>query len=310
MPATKPNVAALVEQMPETDKDIQAKQEEAKANAQPDAPDKPKPKPERLGGASKFTGPEPEAASKIFTEILAGGRESLVELFSLVREPGDADYKNYKAGYVLHGLVILAGQAGHERHRGLLTETLASQLREDKFSRAVKGYFIRELRMLGGRESVTALGAHLLDDDLCGDVTQALLTIRDGVAPLFRNAWPQSKGRSRLTILQALGELRDPDSASILKKALTDEDREVRHTAAWTLANLGDAGSGEALLKAADSAEGWERIEATNVCFLLAERLAATGQKSQASGVYTRLRDTRNERHVREAAEKGIERLK
>ncbi|HKX63178.1 MAG TPA: hypothetical protein VJS65_15060, partial [Verrucomicrobiae bacterium] len=85
MPATKPNVAALVDQMPETDKDIQAKQEEEKSAALPDAPDKPKPRPDRWGAASKFTGPDPEAASKIFTEILSGGRDSLIELLALVR---------------------------------------------------------------------------------------------------------------------------------------------------------------------------------------------------------------------------------
>src|SRR6185295_2427450 len=97
MAATKPNVAALVEQMPETDRDIQAKADEARQQAQPDAPDKPKPKPDRLGATSKFTGPDPDKAEKIFTEILSGGRESVMELIELVREPSDADYKNYKA---------------------------------------------------------------------------------------------------------------------------------------------------------------------------------------------------------------------
>src|SRR6266545_6934284 len=125
MAATKPNVAALVDQMPETDRDIQAKAEEAKQQAQADAP---KPKPDRWGAASKFTGPDPDAAEKIFAEILSGGRESITELLGLVREPSDADYKNYKASYVLHGLVILAGRAGQENQRRLLADTLASQL--------------------------------------------------------------------------------------------------------------------------------------------------------------------------------------
>jgi len=309
MPAPKPNVAALVEQMPETDKDIQAKQEEAKSAAQPDAPDKPKPRPDRWGAASKFTGPDPDAASKIFTEILSGGRDSLMELLALVREPSDADYKSYKAGYVLHGLVILAGQGGNERQRRLLVDTLASQLGQEGYSKAVKGYFIRELRLLGGKEAISALGAHLLDDDLCGDATQALLTIRENVAPQFRSALKKATGRNRLPILQALGQLRDSDSISILKKALADEDRDVRHTAAWALANLGDAGSIDALLKSADSAEGWERIEATNVCLLLAERLTTNNRKSDATRVYGHLRDTRtgsNERHIRAAAEKAM----
>ena len=83
----------------------------------------------------------------------------------------------------------------------------------------------------------------------------------------------------------------------------------MRRTAAWALANLGEASATEALLKSADSAEGWERAEATRHCLLLAERLAASGKQSQAARIYTHLRDTRNapaERHIREMAEKAL----
>jgi hypothetical protein len=306
MAVTKPNVAALVEQMPETDRDIQAKADEAKQQSQPD---KPKPKPDRWGAASKFTGPDPEAAEKIFAEILAGGRESIVALLGLVREPSDADYKNYKAGYVLHGLVILAGRTGQENQRRLLADTLASQLGSDKHSKAVKGFFIRELRTLGGKESVSALGRYLLDDELCSDATLALLTIREGAAPRFRGALEKSRGRNRVTIIQALGVLQDADSAGALKKALGEQDRDVRRTAAWALANLGEASATDALLKSADSAEGWERTEATRHCLLLAERLTALGKQSQADRIYAHLRATRkdpSERHIHETAEKAL----
>lgn len=309
MPATKPNVAALVGQMPDTDKEIQAKQEQAKRQAEPDAPDKPKPKPDRWGAASKFTGPDPAEAGRIFSEILAGGRDSLVELLGLVREPGDADYKNYKPGYVLHGLVIDVGGAGKERQRRLLAETLASQLGSDNHSKAVKGFFIRELRVIGGPETVATLGRQLLDDDLCEDAAQALLTIREGAASQFRSALNKATAKSRLTLIQALGVLQDAASAAALKKALTDADRDLRRTAAWALANLGEASATDAIIDYADRAEGWERAAANKTCLLLAERLAATGRRAQAARVYTHLRDTRNdpaERHIREAAQRSL----
>lgn len=310
MAATKPNVVALVEQMPDTDKDIQAKAAEAKQQAaQPDASDKPKPKSDPLGSASKFTGPDPDAAEKVFTEILASGRDSIVELLELVREPSDADYKNYKATYVLHGLVIFTGRGGQETQRRLLAKTIASHLDSSKQSKAVKAVFIRELRVLGGKEAVDALGKQLLDDELCADATLALLTIHEGTAAQFRNALNASKGRNYVTILQALGVLQDKASSAAFKKALADENRDIRRTAAWALANLGEASSVDALLKIADGAEGWDRNELTKSCLLLAERLAAASQKPQASRIYTHLRDTRSgsdERHVREAAEQGL----
>jgi HEAT repeat protein len=309
MAAMKPNVAALVEQMPETDRDIQAKADEAKQQVQPDSPDKPKPQPIRLGAASKFTGPDPDAAEKIFAEILSGGRESIRELLGLVREPSDADYKNYKAGYVLHGLVIRAGRVGQENQRRLLAGTLASQLGSDKHSKAVKAVFIRELRTLGGKESVSALGRQLLDEELCSDATLALLTIRDGAAAQFRGALARAQGRNRDTIIQALGVLQDVDSAAALKKALGEQDPNVRRTAAWALANLGEASATDALLKSADSAEGWERTEATRNCLLLADRLAANGKQSQASRIFTHLHATRtdpSDRHIREITERAL----
>ncbi|MGI8603129.1 MAG: HEAT repeat domain-containing protein [Verrucomicrobiales bacterium] len=292
MPSTKPNVAALVEQMPATDHEKEGK---------PGDP------------ASKFSGPDPAAAEKIFTEILSGGRESIIELLGLVREAGDADFKNYKAGYVLHGLVIHAGRAGQEEQRRLLAETLASELGSDKHSKAVKGYFIRELRLIGGKEAVGALGKLLLDDELCGDAAQALLTLRDGAAFQFRSALEKSKGKNRLTIIQAFGSLQDIESAAALEKALGDEDRDVRRTSAWSLANTGHPSAVSALLNLADGAEGFERVEAAKACLLLAEKLAASGKKSEAARIYAHLRDTRKEpaeRYVGEAAERALSGLR
>lgn len=305
MPATKPNVAALVEQMPDTDSDILFKQPDEKPSANPAAPTKPKPKPERLGLASKFTGPEPEAAGKIFAEILSGGRESIVELVGLIREPGEADYKSYKAGYVLHGLVIQVGRPGQDEQRKLLADTLASQLDGGKLSQLVKGRIIRELRTLGDKDAVPAIGKALLDEELSADAAQALLTIRDGAAPHFRTALEKSQGKNRVSFIQALGYLRDTESAPALTKALADPDREIRRIAAWALANIGDAGTADALMKSADAAEASERSQATGYCLLLAERLAALGKKPDAVRIYTHLRDTRKdpaERHIRDAA--------
>jgi len=103
--------------------------------------------------------------------------------------------------------------------------------------------------------------------------------------------------------------LQDADSAPALKKALGEPDRDVRRTAAWALANLGEASATDALLQSADRAEGWERKEATRNCLLLAERLTAIGKQSQATRIYAHLRETRqdpDERHIRETVERAL----
>jgi serine/threonine protein kinase len=59
-------------------------------------------------------------------------------------------------------------------------------------------------------------------------------------------------------------------------------------------------------VKAAEVKPGWERIQATKHCLVLAEKLAAAGNKDLAVKSYKHLRDVRNdpsEKHMHDAAE-------
>jgi HEAT repeat protein len=282
MAESKPNVAELVNRLPD-----------------PDKPDRP----------STFTGPGPELAEKIFDEILAGGRQSLLELIGSIRDPSDPDFKNYKADYLLHDLAVYVGGAGKENQRRLLAETVASELANEQHSKAVRAALVRRLQVVAGNEAVAALGKLLKDEDLCECAAQALVAIRQGAGPQLRRALPSAKGKCRLTIVQNLGVVRGRRAVEALREAIKDENREVRLAAGWALANLGDAGSVDVVLKAADVEPGYERIAATKACLLLAERLLAAGNRADAKKVYSHLRQTRSDksdRYVREAAEKAL----
>lgn len=294
MAATQPNVAELVARMPEVDRQ--------KPNEDP-----------KPGQQGKFTAPNPDVAEKIFLEILAGGRDSVQTLVRLVRAPGDSDFQDYKAGYVLHGLVILVGRPGKEEDRLLVSGLLAAELARDKASKSVKAFLIQELQTCGGKEVVPALAAQLAEPELCEPAARALLSIRDGAKEALRTALRDGKAAQRLTLVQALGVARDAEAAPLLKETLRDSNRELRLAAAWGLANCGEASAATALLKLAGEAEDWERSQATKACLLLAERLLAAGQKPEAIRIYTHLRDTRpdrSERHIREAADRALNTLK
>jgi len=290
MADSKPNVAALIAQMPDTD---QQKLNPNDANA--------------VKTASKFTGPDPVEAEKAFAAIFASGRESILEVLAALREPSDGDFKDYKAGYVLHGLCL---QAKDEQRR-TLAEVIASQLKDGPHSPATKKVIIRELQVVGGRESIAALGECLANAELCDSAVQALLAIRDGVVEPLRKALGSADGRNLVSIIQALGELRDPESLPALRKLLTHEQSDLRRAAAVALTSLGDAESAAAILKLADSGTGWERAHDTGLCLVLAENLAAAGKKDAAASIYTHLRDTRkDESHIGDAAARGLEGLK
>jgi hypothetical protein len=267
MPHQKPNVAELVNQMPEVD---------------------------RPGHPSKFTAPDPDAAAKIFDEILSR-KESLIELLELVREPADPDFENYKAGYVLHGIAIHVGRRDKEKQRKMFSETLASRLGNEKHSKDTREFFIRELQFVGGPDAVSALGKHLLDEQLSEPATQALLAIGKGAADPIRQALGKAAGRVRITLAQAAGVVRDSGAVPLLAPLLKNDDRDTRIIAAWSLARIAEPASVDALLELADGSEGWERQQATKSCLLLADTLAAKGNKTQSNRIYQHLRETRKD---------------
>jgi HEAT repeat protein len=154
-----------------------------------------------------------------------------------------------------------------------------------------------------------ALGKLLADDELRGPAAQALLAIGDGAAEEFRAALPKAAGRARVTVIHALGTLRDTQSAEALRKLLADADRDTRLTAAWAVSTIGDGASADALFKLADAAEGYERAKLNQACLLLAERLAAAGKRADAERIYKKLHDSRtdsSELHVRDAAARAL----
>jgi HEAT repeat protein len=242
------------------------------------------------------------AADQALAELRRGGRDAVVGLVTLLARSGDS-----RVRHALHALAVHVGGLPDDKERRAFAEALASTLGGDR-PKEVQGFVVRQLQVVGGREVAGVLGKLLLDEALCEPAAQALVAIKDGAAEQFRTALPQVAGPQRVTIVQALGVLRDGAAADLLRKLVTDPDQTVRLTAAWALANSGDAGAVDLLLKAAE-ASGFERVKATQACLLLAENLLTAGQKKEAARIYSQLRDTRTdpgERHIRDAAARGL----
>jgi len=242
---------------------------------------------------------------RAIAQLHKGGRDNLIAIIDMLVPPGQGD--DVKAHYALHCLALHVCKLKDDNQRRRFARTVASQLGGDR-PKAVQRYLVRVLQVAGGKEAVGALGKLLADEELYEPAAQALAAIGDGAADQFRSALPNARGKCRLTIVQNLGVVRDAKSVDVLKKAVTDEDQDIRIAAAWALANIGDPCSTDVLIKAAD-AKGWERIQATKACLLLAENLKATGKNHEAVKIYTHLRDTRTEpaeRYVRDAAKKAL----
>lgn len=222
-------------------------------------------------------------AAKIEKAVAAmhrGGREAIVGLIDMLVEPlqGD-DVRPVKAKYALHCLALAVCNLADDKPRSEFSLTLASQLGGDR-PKAVQAYLVQELQTAGGREVAETLGTLLADDVLCEPAAQALAAIGDGAAEQLRGALGKAAGKRRLTIIQNLGVLRDATSVAALREAVGDPDAGIRLAAGWALANIGDQGAVDLLLRAAKTAKGWERIQMTKACLLLAEKLQTPGKQS------------------------------
>jgi len=247
-----------------------------------------------------------EKVDKAIAAIHQGGRESVVGTIDLLVEPGKGN--DVKPHYALHALALHVCKLEDDKPRAEFAEAVASQL-GGKRPKGVEKYLIEQLQVAGGKEVVPAVGRALLDPELCETAARALVAIGDGAGEQLAAALPKVKGKCRLAVVQNLGVVRCAAAVAALKQAAADPDADTRLAAAWALANIGDAGSVDLLIKAADAQEGWERIQATKACLLLAENLLAAGKKPDAAKIYTHLRDSRtddSERYVRELAEKGL----
>jgi len=247
-----------------------------------------------------------EQIEKVVQQLQKGGRDSVLGLIDMLVEPGKGD--DIKAHFALHRLAVRVTGLGDDKARAEFALAVASQVGSAR-PKAVRKYLIEQLQVAGGKEVVEALGKALLDPALCDTAARALAAIRDGAADQLLAALPKVRGRSRLSVVKKLAVLRAEKAADLFKQALSDRDPDIRIAAAWGVARIADASATDALLKAAQAHQGWERINETDACLALADNLVAAGKKREGAAIYAHLHKTRtdpSERHTREAAQRGL----
>lgn len=247
-----------------------------------------------------------ERIRQVAPQLAQDIRQSVAGLVELLADPGQGH--EVKARFALHLLAVWVTQPGREKARTEFTEALAAQLEADR-PKGVRAYLIEQLQLAGTPQAAPALGRLLGDSDLGDAAARALVALGRPATQQLLAAWPRVHGPARISVLQKLAALAPPEARGVFRQALADADAEVRTAAAWGLARLADPEAANPMLEVAEAARGWHRNQLTDACFTLAERLAAAGKTAQARAVYehwTRSRTDPAERHLREAAQRGL----
>lgn len=187
-----------------------------------------------------------------------------------------------------------------------IEKSLAGILESDA-TYAGKQWVCRKLSIIGTKQSVPTLGKMLPDDKLSDMARYALERIPDpAVDGALREALPKTTGKTKVGIINSLGERGDAKAAVALRKLISDSDKMIACAAASALGKIGGSEATEALAKATNKTSGKLRMVVLDGYLKCADQLAAQGKKEKAYAIYKELYDPDLPAIIRTAALRGM----
>ena len=200
----------------------------------------------------------------------------------------------------------VAASHGNAAARANLETRLAAVLKTDS-SHAAKDFVCRKLSLIGSAKGVPAVAVLLTDKKLSHMARYAL---ERNPAPEAANAIRQSLskvgGLLKVGVINSLGVRRDVQSTAALVALLEDSDPQVAAAAAAALGSIGTHEAAKVLGAFQAKAPQTLRLAAADAQLTCAERLLAAGKKVEATAIYKALAKTKQPKHVRLAAMRGL----
>ncbi len=241
---------------------------------------------------NKFPGQSVEERDKLCAEVVKLGPDFVLDQ---VLSASSTPVFDAKVQFLLSGVANYVSRHGADIERkayaGALTRALADPAKylsaSDESARNENAaLLISLLQMAGGPECVEALSSYLRDERLCDPAARTLVTIgAPNAGEALAKALDSAAGPSRVAIVEALGELRWKPCAGTFEKDASSGDANLRRTALFALANIGDTSSRSILAKAAEVGAPNERAEATALYLRYARCLAETGKKKERESI-------------------------
>lgn len=197
-------------------------------------------------------------------------------------------------------------QYGNAQELKRIEQSLIEVL-ESKATYAGKQYVCRELSIIGTDQSVPALSKMLVDAELSDMARYALERMPgDAVDKALVDAMSKTSGKTKIGIVNTLGERRCAKAVSALSGLVGDADEATAGAAIAALGKIGGAEAAKTLAKAKDKASGKLRMQVLDAYLKCADQLAAQGQKDQAVAIYKELYKESEPKLIRTAAMRGM----
>jgi len=171
---------------------------------------------------------------------------------------------------------------------------------------AGKQYVCRELSIIGTEQSVPALAKMLTNDEYADMARYALERIPDeAVDEALRDALPKTSGKTKVGIINSLGERKDSKSAIALSKLIYDSDNMIADAAASALGKIGGPEATKVLAEAKDKTSGKLQLVVLDAYLKCADQFTTQGKKRQALAIYKELSEESLPEPIRAAAALG-----
>jgi len=172
---------------------------------------------------------------------------------------------------------------------------------------AGKQFVCRKLSIIGTEQSAPTLGEMLTDEKLSDMARYALERIPGGtIDEVLRKALQKTSGKTRVGIINSLGERGDKKAVSALSKLISDSDDMTAEAAVSALGKVGGPQATEVLAKAKEEASDKLQLVVLDAYLKCADQLVAEGKKKQAYGIYKELYDPDMPAIIRTAALRGM----
>lgn len=172
---------------------------------------------------------------------------------------------------------------------------------------ACKQFICQKLWMIGTVGSVPVLDGMLANDDphIVESACYALSKHpAPAVAQALRNGLRKANGRGLITVINLVGDRRDPESVARLTELSHSEDEPIADAA---IASLGKIASPSAIRELIQQhSDGERRTAAAHALLQCAQELAAHGKVAEAKSVLERLTTGSDAPHIRRGALLGL----